>query len=82
MACGTPVVATDVWGIPEIVGAPEAGVLIAERSVPALRQGIRRLLEDKVARAATRLYAERFSWDATTRAQLEVYDEALGGVEK
>lgn len=81
MACGTPVVATGVWGIPEIVGAPEAGVLIAERSVPALREGIRRLLGGKVDRAATRLYAERFSWDATTRAQLEVYDETLGGVD-
>jgi glycogen synthase len=32
MACGTPVVASRVYGTPEVVAAPEAGVLMDERS--------------------------------------------------
>lgn len=78
MACGTPVVATRVWGIPEIVAAPEAGVLIDERSVPALRDGIFRLLAAGIDRRATRAYAARFGWEATTAAQLELFAEILG----
>lgn len=73
MACGTPVVATDVWGIGEIVAAPEAGELIAERSVNAVRAGILRVLERGVDREATRAYAERFGWEETSRAQLKLF---------
>ena len=42
MACGTPVVASNVWGTPEVVAAPEAGVLMAERTPQALAQAVRR----------------------------------------
>lgn len=73
MACGTPVVATSVWGIPEIVAAPAAGELIAERSAAALRAGIERVLDRRIDRRATRAYAEGFGWEATSRAQLEVF---------
>lgn len=77
MACGTPVVATRVWGVPEIVGAPEAGVLVDERSAAALADGVRRLLCSHIDRQRTRAYAERFDWGATTRGQLEVFTAAL-----
>jgi len=36
MACGTPVIATNIWGTPEVVSTPSAGVLMAERSGQAL----------------------------------------------
>ncbi len=77
MACGTPVVATRVWGIPEIVAAPEAGVLIDEREVSALREGVRRLLAAGIDRRRTRAYAERFGWAATTAAQLAMFAEVI-----
>jgi glycosyltransferase involved in cell wall biosynthesis len=79
MACGTPVVATRVGGIPEVVSAPEAGLLVEARSAEALRAGIRRLLAASPERAATRRYAERFDWSATSAAQLEMFRSMLSG---
>jgi len=77
MACGTPVVATNVGGTPEVVAAPEAGRLIDEATPQALSTAIRQLLADPPSRAATRTYAERFSWDETTRGQLRLFREVI-----
>jgi glycosyltransferase involved in cell wall biosynthesis len=77
MACGTPVVATDVGGSREVVAAPESGVLIAERTPEALADAVRRLFEHYPDRGATRRYAEQFSWDATTAGQLELFGRIL-----
>ncbi len=76
MACGTPVVATRVWGTPEVVAAPAAGILIDERSARGIADGVRRLFAALPARSATRSYAEGFSWKDTSRGQLEVFARA------
>jgi glycosyltransferase involved in cell wall biosynthesis len=73
MACGTPVVATAIWGTPEVVAAPAAGRLVPERTAAALAAGLVALLAAPPARAATRAYAEAFSWDATIQAQAALY---------
>ena len=73
MACGTPVVATDVGGSREVVDAPEAGILVAKRDVPSIADALGRLLGALPDRAATRRYAERFSWDETTRGQERLF---------
>jgi glycosyltransferase involved in cell wall biosynthesis len=78
MACGTPVVASNIWGNPEVVSRPEAGVLMGERSPAGVAEGVRRLFGAAPARAATRRYAEEFSWDATTQGQLRLFSEILG----
>jgi len=78
MACGTPVVASRVWGTPEVVAAPEAGVLMAERSPQGVADAINALRANYPDRAATRRYAERFSWDDTTAGQLALFDAILG----
>jgi hypothetical protein len=44
MACGTPVVATAVGGVPEIVTSTDAGAMVEERSAPALVRAVRELL--------------------------------------
>jgi len=65
MACGTPVVATRIWGTPEVVARPEAGVLV-ERDDADIARGVKELAAALPAREATRRYAEGFSWEATT----------------
>ncbi len=77
MACGTPVVASNIWGNPEVVSRPEAGVLMGERSAAGVAEGVRRLFGALPARAATRRYAEEFSWDATSQGQLRLFNEIL-----
>lgn len=74
MACGTPVVATDIWGTPEVVARPEAGRLVASRDGAAFATAIAELLRAGVDRAATRRYAEGFSWQATTEGQLALFE--------
>jgi glycosyltransferase involved in cell wall biosynthesis len=78
MACGTPVVASRVWGTPEVVAAPEAGVLMAERSPQGVADAVNALRANYPDRAATRRYAERFSWDDTTAGQLALFERILG----
>ncbi len=73
MACGTPVVATNVWGTPEVVATDAAGVLMQERSPKGVEDGVRLLLERPLDRISTRRYAERFSWNDTTRGQIELF---------
>ncbi len=77
MACGTPVVASRVYGTPEVVAAPEAGVLMRERSYQGVADAVNALRANYPDRAATRRYAERFSWDDTTEGQLRLFGEVL-----
>jgi len=77
MACGTPVVATPVDGTPEVVASAAAGRLTTDRTAGGIVAGIRALFADLPARDATRRYAERFSWDETSRGQLEIFHRAI-----
>ena len=77
MACGTPVVATDVGGVREIVTDTSAGTIVPERSGAALARAVRSLLAANLSRDAIRRFAERFDWAATSEGQLRVFDEAL-----
>lgn len=78
MACGTPVVASNVWGTPEIVADPAAGVLMADRTPDDLADAVDTLFAALPAREATRQYAEQFSWDATTKGQETLFAEIIG----
>ncbi|PZW46783.1 glycosyltransferase involved in cell wall biosynthesis [Humitalea rosea] len=77
MACGTPVVASPAWGSREAVAAPAAGLVLEEASPAAIAEGVRRLLASPPDRAATRAYAEGFSWEATTEGQLALFRRVM-----
>ena len=73
MACGTPVIASDVGGIPEIVTNPSVGRLTADRSVDGFLPLIRDLWGNYPERSAVRRHAEAFGWKDITNAQLSVF---------
>jgi teichuronic acid biosynthesis glycosyltransferase TuaC len=77
MACGTPVVASNVWGTPEVVACADAGVLMRERSVGGVADAVRALRAAYPDRNATRRYAEKFSWDATTTGQITLFRKII-----
>ena len=77
MACGTPVVVSPIDGIADIVGAAEAGRILADDTPSGLASAIRELLAAPPSRAATRLYAEQFDWQSTTDGQIALFHEIL-----
>jgi len=86
MACGTPVLASDVSSIPEVVG--DAGILVDPLEPDEIADGMARLtgdreLHDRLSvRGLER--ASGFTWDRTTERIREIYDRVLegGGVDQ
>jgi glycosyltransferase involved in cell wall biosynthesis len=82
LACGTPVVAFEVGGLPDIVTHLQNGYLAPARDASGLAAGIHWVLSDPARhaalRAAARRHAERtFAESVVLPALLEVYAEAL-----
>jgi glycosyltransferase involved in cell wall biosynthesis len=83
MASGTPLVASDVAALPEVVGRDATcGILVPPANPSALAVAIDDLLCDPERRAAMgnagRARAEqRFSWSATAQATVDVYRRAI-----
>jgi glycosyltransferase involved in cell wall biosynthesis len=78
MACGTPVVTSNVSSMPEVVG--EAAMLVNPENVFDIARGIREVLLNEELRSRLirrgREQAARFSWSWTARQVLEIYKEA------
>ena len=78
MACGTPVVASNIPGNPEVVRIRDAGLIVRDNTPDGIAAGVRSLFDPLPARAATRAYAEPFSWDETTDGQLRLFRRVIG----
>jgi glycosyltransferase involved in cell wall biosynthesis len=79
MACGIPVITSNVASLPEIVG--EAGILVPPGDRQALAQAIREVLSDpdRQRRLGTlgRQQASHFTWERTARQTLQVYRQVF-----
>lgn len=76
MACGLPVVATRVGGVPEVVDRPELGGLVERGDEEALLKALRCQIQEPLPRDAIAAHARRFSWDVTVDAYLKVLENA------
>lgn len=78
MACGTPVVTSNVSSLPEVVG--DAAMMVNPEKVFDIARGIREVLLDPALRADLiergRDQLRRFSWENTAREVLDTYHEA------
>lgn len=79
MACGTPVVATHVGGVPEIITRPDAGRIMKDRTPQSLAEAVLALRADPPSRQDVRAYAEGFGWEETARAQAALYAGVVSG---
>ncbi len=78
MACGTPVVTSNVSSLPEVVA--DAAVTVNPENVFDIARGMREVLLDDLLRlrCVERGYAQvrRFSWDRTAEQVLAIYRQA------
>lgn len=80
MACGTPVVVSNVSSLPEVVG--DAGFLVDPGDPSAWVDALGTMLTEPTARATARerglARARTFTWERTARNMAQVYHEVLG----
>lgn len=82
MASATPVVASRVGGLTELIADGENGYLVEPGDVDALRDRLGELLDDpglarRLGEGARALVLERFTWDACARRCVDAYRELL-----
>jgi teichuronic acid biosynthesis glycosyltransferase TuaC len=75
MACGLPVVTTDVDGNTEVVHKPELGETVPFGDASALQAAIDRGLEKNWDKAGIRAHAEANSWDSRVSTLCEIFNE-------
>jgi L-malate glycosyltransferase len=85
-ACGLPVVASAVGGVPEAVVDGVTGMLVAPGDRTALAAALNYLIEhpehaERLGRAGRAYVTERFAWDGNVRQMEHVYGELLGDPE-
>ncbi len=81
MACGVPVIASDVSGVRELLGETVAGTVVPSREAQAWVEASLPLLDDPrrhgAASAAARQRAGEFSVGRMIERTMQVYDEAV-----
>jgi glycosyltransferase involved in cell wall biosynthesis len=80
MACGTPVVTSNVSSLPEVAG--NAAMLVNPENVFDIARGIREVLLDENLRSELirrgHEQVRRFSWATAARQVLDIYQEVAG----
>lgn len=81
LACGTPVVASAVGGIPEVVDS-QVGRLVPPGDVAALSRAMCEVLTDaqlwrRLSNGARGRAVTRYSWDRVARRFISLYEEVL-----
>jgi D-inositol-3-phosphate glycosyltransferase len=81
LACGTPVIASMVGGLPTVIRDGENGLLVPWRRPEAFAERIERVLDDASLRgmlsANARLSVFRYSWESVADRVTSVYHELV-----
>ncbi|MFN7527096.1 MAG: glycosyltransferase family 4 protein [Dolichospermum sp.] len=82
MACGTPVVASDVGGLQFTVVNEETGLLVPPQNVPAFNHAIDRILSDpqwqqELRKASKKRVIDKFSWHGVASQLDKLYTQLL-----
>jgi glycosyltransferase involved in cell wall biosynthesis len=81
-ACGTPVIGTNVGGIPYVIEDERNGLLVEPKNVEALSTAITRVLKDtqlaeRLGNNGCRRVRDEFTWERSVRRTIEVYQGVI-----
>ncbi len=80
-ACGKPVVASEVGGLPAIVKDGSTGYLVPPKRMDVIAERLCELLEDDLLRAhmgaAARIHAESLGWDSSVDSLVDCFREII-----
>jgi glycosyltransferase involved in cell wall biosynthesis len=77
LACGIPVISTNITAIPEIVSDDEIGILITPGSVEELTEAIKKAINKHWNKRYMREHAMKFSLQETAKNIDKIYDQIL-----
>ncbi|MBI4720432.1 MAG: glycosyltransferase [Chitinivibrionia bacterium] len=82
MHAGTPVVATAVGGVPDLLLNGEAGLLVPPADPRALADAVKKLMQDRglageLSRRAQEVVRSKYSLEAMARSYLEAYRDVI-----
>jgi glycosyltransferase involved in cell wall biosynthesis len=82
MACGLPVVGSNVGGIPDIIKDGETGLLARPKEPNSLAEKITEVfsnaaLRQKLVENGPKMVEKKFSWDTISEKFIEIYREVL-----
>ena len=82
LACGLPVIATNIGGVPDVIEDGRTGMLIEPQSAEAIANALGVLLANESLRATFRnlgpeRVAERFTWDRASERTIASYEAVL-----
>ncbi len=84
MACGLPVVAANIGGLPEVVDDNETGILVPVRDAQAIADALEKLIENTTLRNSFghngRIKVEKnYDWKMSVEKMKSLYQSVLGG---
>ena len=81
MACGTPVLATSIGAIPDVIKDGETGFILKNNSPECIAENILRALNyrniDKIVRNARKLVEEKYTYEAAVERYKEILNKIL-----
>jgi glycosyltransferase involved in cell wall biosynthesis len=77
LACGRGVVATRIWGTPEILTSEDLGILVDERSAPALAEALNRGLRHRFDLENMQRFTAASSWDRVADRVIGVFESVV-----
>ena len=81
-ACGIPVIATNVGGLPEVVKNGITGIIVEPKNPEQTANAIERLLNDeslriKMGEDGRRNVIDNFDWEKSVEKMMNVYNKVL-----
>jgi glycosyltransferase involved in cell wall biosynthesis len=81
MACGKPVVTTEIVGIAKDLKKTNSGVVVAKKDVEGLAEGIIQVLQEKssknMGKHGRELVERKYTWKNVARMTEQIYEEVL-----